>query len=223
MRERIGDYFGQQFDAIVVPTCGYCTSKGRAWLDTGIGYEAMRRWPRIPGMLADKKQAHGMHTICLTDSDPHYPAKPILQKPAMADQPDISYHVISLPIKPSRFYVSSEGWERVRPHFRTDDPKTMWIPGYQAYSNLGILRHGAEELRDMATAYGWTQVGVPRLGTEDGGLSWPLVKKELSNILDDRFIVVLDLRIREEQYNQPYKTYDEWSGTDYNWSGWHAE
>jgi len=50
-----------------------------------------------------------------------------------------------------------------------------------------LIKTSATQLVVITNVYGWHKVVLPRPGCGAGELSWPAVKAELDQILDDRF------------------------------------
>jgi hypothetical protein len=57
-------------------------------------------------------------------------------------------------------------------------------------ASLGLIARSALELVELADVMNWTTVIMPRPGCGNGRLRWQDVSKVLSDILDDRFVVV---------------------------------
>jgi len=53
-----------------------------------------------------------------------------------------------------------------------------------------LIRQSAVELRQLADQHGWNLVVVPRPGCGGGGMRWEEVRPILTELFDDRFIVV---------------------------------
>ena len=56
-------------------------------------------------------------------------------------------------------------------------------------SDMFLIKRSAEALADMANKFNWRYIALPRPGCGCGGLEWEDVKKILSLIFDDRFVV----------------------------------
>lgn len=56
--------------------------------------------------------------------------------------------------------------------------------------NLQLVKQSATIMKDHADHYKLQKIVVPRMGVGIGGLSWSDVKKEIQDILDDRFLIV---------------------------------
>lgn len=56
-------------------------------------------------------------------------------------------------------------------------------------SNLALIEKSAKELVELANINGWKKVFLPAPGINNGKLSWDIVEKILSKILDDRFTI----------------------------------
>lgn len=58
-------------------------------------------------------------------------------------------------------------------------------------SDIDLITNSCMQLVGLSTKFGFTQVYLPKPGCANGQLSWPAVDKVISEILDDRFVVVL--------------------------------
>jgi len=56
-------------------------------------------------------------------------------------------------------------------------------------SDIFLIRKSAVKLVEYATKFNWTLVGLPRPGCGNGFLNWEDVKRVLSPIFDERFVV----------------------------------
>lgn len=57
-------------------------------------------------------------------------------------------------------------------------------------SDLDLILASADQITQMADKFSWDKVLLPKVGCGLGGLKWDDVKKELRNILDDRFVAL---------------------------------
>lgn len=57
-------------------------------------------------------------------------------------------------------------------------------------SDIQLIIYSAHFVVQMANDAGWRKLILPRPGCSAGGLQWCDVKKQIEDILDDRFIVV---------------------------------
>jgi hypothetical protein len=58
-------------------------------------------------------------------------------------------------------------------------------------ADLRLIERSARRVKEWASAYGWAQIALPRVGCGLGQLDWHTqVQPLLSQILDDRFLVV---------------------------------
>jgi O-acetyl-ADP-ribose deacetylase (regulator of RNase III) len=57
-------------------------------------------------------------------------------------------------------------------------------------SDLDLIKKSAQELIELANHYNWKLIALPKPGCFNGNLYWPIVKKEIEKILDDRVVIV---------------------------------
>lgn len=60
---------------------------------------------------------------------------------------------------------------------------------WRGKSSLDLIVKSANSLVKIADEKGWKTVGIPAPGVGKGGLHWRIVEGQISNILDDRFII----------------------------------
>ncbi len=60
---------------------------------------------------------------------------------------------------------------------------------YQDPSDMFLIKKSAENLDEMANRFNWKYIALPRLECGCGGLDWNDVKKVLTLILDDRYVI----------------------------------
>ena len=58
-------------------------------------------------------------------------------------------------------------------------------------SDIDLIVRSSKQLVDITDRMGFAQVYLPKPGCANGQLSWPVVNKVISDILDDRFVVVM--------------------------------
>ncbi len=183
MQEVFGNIFAARSQAICIPTNGYLDEHGSPVMGAGIARKAVAMWPSVRIVQGIALTAHGNNVRLLTTK--------FQGKPSMTgEKVPIRYHLVSFPTKPSKVWVEYEGWDLVLPQYRKEKtPK--WVPGWQGYANIDIIRHSAEELVELTDEEGWKSVVLPQVGCGNGGLKWSEVKEVLDPILDDRFFVFI--------------------------------
>jgi len=61
---------------------------------------------------------------------------------------------------------------------------------YKDPSDINLIKKSCQELIEFCDTMKLKKIYLPRPGCGNGGLDWNNVKKELSSLLDDRFIIV---------------------------------
>ena len=166
MVEQTGNLFEQTNTVICVTTNGYVNASGYAEPKSETASQAYQIWPGISSSLGENIRREG--SICQVVLT-HYSNR-------------IPLTVVSFPTKPGRFFQK--------------DTSLPYLPGWTGPANLDIIRHSAEELVELTTKMKWDIVYLPRVGCGSGDLKWKEVKKTISGVLDDRFIV---LRLNKKQ------------------------
>ena len=57
-------------------------------------------------------------------------------------------------------------------------------------TDIDLIKTSAKQIVEICDKWGIEKCYLPRPGCSNGGLSWEFVKDNISNILNDRFIVV---------------------------------
>lgn len=57
-------------------------------------------------------------------------------------------------------------------------------------SDIWLIEASAKQVVEIADKFNLSKIALPRPGCGNGGLSWDYVKPLISDILDDRFVVV---------------------------------
>jgi len=93
-------------------------------------------------------------------------------------------HLISFPVKPvSVIFDGNNCVKHMVNKFNIGDI----IPGWAAVADIKLIKISAAQLVELADYLKYNKVVLPRPGCGAGELSWPTVKHELDQILDDRF------------------------------------
>jgi O-acetyl-ADP-ribose deacetylase (regulator of RNase III) len=163
-------------DAICIPTNGFVSSDGNAVMGAGVARQAVEKFGKeTPKHLADSILRNGHHV-----------------RPFMVEENYrfLDYDLLSFPTKPGKIYPGQDGWSVVLPQYRRKSDAPTWLPGWQGFSRIDIIRHSALELAELAKQYRYRKVVLPRVGGGAGGLDFEgEVRPILEEILDDKFVL----------------------------------
>jgi hypothetical protein len=57
-------------------------------------------------------------------------------------------------------------------------------------ADIELIKHSCIELVAMADSEQWTKVIIPRPGCGNGKLDWTVVRENIKDLLDDRFLII---------------------------------
>ncbi len=60
-----------------------------------------------------------------------------------------------------------------------------------------LIRTSLQQLVVLANAQGWKEIALPRLGCGGGMLTWEEIRPFMSQVLDDRFVLVAPLNLEK--------------------------
>jgi len=189
-----GDLFGQDCNAIALPTNGYVTSSLTLVMGAGIARRAADIWPNLPDLLGLRVYQQGNAVHCITINKPDYNSHNIY----LGGQ-NVPYHIISFPTKPTKVNIKTKEdltnvllvYKQEAEALLANTNKDMkWLPGWKAKSDLNLIKHSCEELVELTDQMKWKKVCLPRVGCGNGGLEWTKVAELLRKHLDHRFTVV---------------------------------
>lgn len=167
MLEEKGDLFKINADVICITTNGFLKSNGEAVMGRGCAFTAKKKYPIFPKVLGNKIKSDGNRVFKIFTRDKR------------------TY--VSFPVKPE--YSISDGSNFVS--HSSGYPVGAKIPGFHCKADINIIIESAHQLVDLADANPqWKRILIPRPGCGNGELKWETVRNSLSEILDDRFIVV---------------------------------
>jgi len=165
MIEIKGDLFNEPCDAFCITTNGFIKKNGACVMGRGCAKQAAEYWPRLPKTLGQNVNDYGNRVLAVL---------------LLLD----GRHLISFPVKPvSVIFDGNNCVKHMVNKFNIGDI----IPGWAAVADIKLIKISAAQLVELADYLKYNKVVLPRPGCGAGELSWPTVKHELDQILDDRF------------------------------------
>jgi len=165
MIEIKGNLFNELCDTFCITTNGFVKKDGSCVMGRGCAKQAADYWPRLPKILGENINSYGnvvLAALLLSDGR----------------------HLLSFPVKPTSVVFNGNNCvKHMMNKFNVGDI----VPGWAAVADIGLIKTSATQLVIIADIYKWKKVVLPRPGCGAGELSWPTVKHELDQILDDRF------------------------------------
>lgn len=189
MREKRGSiwkYLEEPNTAICITTNASVTKSGEAVMGAGVARQAKERFPEIPKRLG----------LFLTMNAERFG----VENETQWNIPYLIWHepmIFSFPTKPSRVRSTPDN-DHVMERYR-DVPPDVWLPGWQALSDLSTITRSAERLAHIVQGTNLEQVVLPQPGCGFGGLGWFLVRETIGPILDDRFLVLAYTRRKRDE------------------------
>ena len=154
-------------DVISVTTNGFVKKDGLAVMGCGCAQQASEHYRDLSLILGSRILSHG--------NVPHY----LLT--------DNGTDLWSFPVKLAR--VRFDG-SNVVSHMCDQFTIGESVPGWASIADRNLIRESAISLVKAADRFLWSKVLLPRPGCGAGELSWEIVRRDLSEILDNRFAII---------------------------------
>ena len=154
-------------DVICITTNGFVKSNGDAVMGRGCARQAARRYPDMLQLLGEANRNQGWR----------YPT--LLKE-------DSGTQIWSYPVKPDRI-IGGTTPEQVVKHMRDKLDLTRDVPGWAAIANPALIWFSANRLVEHANKYNWKKIIIPRPGCGAGELKWSDIRRNLHELLDNRF------------------------------------
>lgn len=164
-------------DALCVTTNGSIKKSGECIMGRGCALEAAQRFPGVALHLGRKIQQDG-HRVCIAPGT----TIPLIGIPTA---------LVSFPTKPGDTQIQNvQMLQQVLDRFKTQVRPGQTVQGWMMKSNYELIAKSAAELILLADDNNWRIVVLPIPGCGNGELVQSTVLEVLSNIFDDRFVVV---------------------------------
>lgn len=168
MKEKRGNIFYEECDALCITTNGYVKKTGEAVMGKGCALEAVKELPQLPKILGYHLRTYGNRVQYLMSVN--------------------NLAVLNFPVKPDSA-IYDTGLKMVQ-HMLNKFSLGDVVPGWALKADTAIIVESCEQLVEMTDAYGWKKVVLPRPGCGAGELDWKEIKPILEEYLDDRFVVM---------------------------------
>lgn len=165
MRELKKDLFEimlePEVDAICITTNGNYSRQGIAFMGGGCARIAAERWEKLPKNLGKCLRIHGNNIPFIIG----------------AIDDDGNY------LEPTHAMIKEKSCKALIFSFPTINNLS------DGGANIDLIKRSAQLMVDYANSYSLNGIVLGRPGVGVGNLLWVDVKKEIENILDDRFII----------------------------------
>jgi hypothetical protein len=166
----VWDFIGA-VNAICIPTNGFIKGDGTSVMGAGLALQAKKKFPTIHRELTRHIMSSGNTVTILHEVG--------------------GTHIVSFPTKVAEMKDPPKNMILPNRRFLYRDGDT--VPGFHLKSFLSLIVSSAKDLVSMADYMGFESgVVLPKVGCGEGTgcLEWDQVSRELSKLLDDRFIIV---------------------------------
>lgn len=170
MIEVVGNLFEFDGDALCLTTNGQIRKDGANVMGRGVAQQATQKWPGIEYSIGAIIKDAGSIVRIVTQVD--------------TDR-GLSARVIPVHAGPKHL-LSRWNWPRPDCHVVMLPVKRHW----RDKADLNLIVRSIGQLVLLATGLGWKRVALPRPGCGAGGLRWDEVGPLISDMLDDRFIII---------------------------------
>jgi hypothetical protein len=148
-------------DAICITTNGNYTGQGMAVMGAGCAREAKERYPKLPVNLGKYLKLMGSN---------------------------IPYIIGAVDAKGKYLDIKAE--DIVNRNFKCLILSFPTKNHFKENSSLELIEQSCKLLVEMANKHNLKKIMIPRPGSGLGRLDWQEVKSKISNLLDDRFVIV---------------------------------
>lgn len=153
------------YDAVCIPTNGFCRRDGDAVMGAGLAAQARHRYPGLANRLGYLLRENGNIVQVMI-------AEPI--------------PLVAFPVKPAFQIFPCEVVKHKEGVFHHGDR----VPGWACVADLDLIENSARQLLGLVDERAWRRILLPRPGCGAGQLEWANVRARLKLLLDDRFFVI---------------------------------